>query len=136
MCYTSPAGPVAQWIEHQSSELGVGGSSPSWVTTEYGFSKPNAGRILPALFCRIQPNYSQTFRTLRSAMVVLLVLIMCPAALLVVLVLVLVSTCVAAEQRIQAVNCLSVSLWEDMPIDVRCRTDLRVAECVPHHHER
>ena len=26
-------GPVAQWIEHQSSELGVGGSSPSWTAT-------------------------------------------------------------------------------------------------------
>ena len=30
---TEPEGPVAQWIEHQSSELGVGGSSPSWVTS-------------------------------------------------------------------------------------------------------
>src|SRR5437868_2178666 len=31
-CYNGRVGPVAQWIEHQSSELCVGGSSPSWVT--------------------------------------------------------------------------------------------------------
>ena len=32
LCYTKRNGPVAQWIEHQSSELSVGGSIPSRVT--------------------------------------------------------------------------------------------------------
>src|SRR6266487_7054363 len=74
-------------------------------------SKAKRGEILPALFGVIQPNYSQTFRTLWSELSGLLVLILL-AALIFVLLLVLV--CVAAEQRIQAVNCLSVCIWEDV----------------------
>ena len=31
---TSSEAPVAQWIEHQTTDLGVGGSSPSGRTTQ------------------------------------------------------------------------------------------------------
>src|SRR6266487_4650583 len=58
-------GPVAQWIEHQSSELGVGGSSPSWATTELGFPMRNAVQIVPRFVVTCSQSCSQTMLTIR-----------------------------------------------------------------------
>lgn len=49
-------GPVAQWIEHQSSELSVGGSSPSRVTSIRARSLPiGRGRVLSPTGAIVDP---------------------------------------------------------------------------------
>ena len=41
-----------------------------------------------------------------------------------------------AKERVQPANCLAVRLRENVPVDIGCRADLRVAERIPNNHQR
>ncbi len=66
-------------------------------------------------------------------MIVVLGLILLPIGTLI---LILVAIRIAAEQRIKSINRLSSAIRENMTIDVRRRTNLRMPKHVAHNHER
>jgi hypothetical protein len=99
-------------------------------------SKAKRGAQRSAFVCHtasLQPNYSQTFRLVWCAAVLVVVLAL---LFIVPLLFIFVAFGNIAKERVQSPNRLSVGIWEDVPVDIGGRADLRVTECIPNNHQR